>query len=1514
MDVHALTATPTADVSVGGPSPVVRKTLVLASEMYNSATGEWDAVRVLADTASEATLGSSAYVHSTGATDAWSLRGINAATRATSSGRVTMRVQPDGDIVTLPVLSFGDLAGGNVKLLINATTSKAFGLVPSDLNSAATPVADLPPLVFSADPPLVTATPTVPTNGRSAQPLVAPGLACARPAMTSALFLDGLMPDSPADGPDPYVTGEGLLRPLSTGRASSADSAGTANVLLTDANIGRILEDCDGDPFPQTTWTLDDIAFGADATPAQIEASGLPNVSPGGVLSLDQVRELKQIFSDRAAAFATTKIPPLNKAPPVKVVLKPDDPNARYPSRPHHCGPPKLGPNARKYLFKLKEHYLRNDVIFANPHSQWATRRHLVGKGAADDAGLYKGLRPTDDGRPVNARTVPKRYPVPNGPDEVRRASRRCFCSFSSDVNAAFTSFPVDEGSYDYFTTWLPEGPEPNDGFKKYSSKRMVFGFSNAPAEMLLYYDQMKASLPSGTRKRLAMFFDDCKLNSPPAGDDAEAAWQQFKQDLIALLDACIKFGIQLGPLKTRVGFKKALFYGFLTSTDGGSSLSAANIEAIRVLQYPSNDKELRSVLGFLTQQRNWVANYSASTASMTKLLKKGVPFNFGPEQQRDFETLRRQLMESTSNYAPDYSQPFLVTTDASDYAIGSRTYQVIDGVERTIGYYSRTLSSAEADLPVYFRECLGVLMGIAKARVYALSSPFTLVVKTDQKSLIFCSKIRKGSLSTFRLASVADVNFRLEWIPGADNVVADFLSRYPSSSSHSLTGEGVLRALGTLLETLDQRMRDAQRVWVYACGNTTDAARRVQHWRRPRNKIAVSAPTANKMASSWDLAILAPKVVSSPAVCAQLLLTGQPFACLLPLDLLSVVALKHKGQFDKRTFDLLRDASKIAMPTANFVWVVGGTKFPDVISMVVAAQQAPERASVARVRLELSGPLPVDATILECAAQPVHRVWDVDVSATSAAGVEFAASHSARRLRVLLKDRGAQTTGKKAELVERLAELLGEHFINDADRAEVDAGRRRAEEATRGDLLFYDAPDYSNSEVGTPTKQLLRAALLANVGDKSDWAAEQRDEDCPARFRVTRADGLMLYDPGNGSTRVVVPQQRRRRILQLVHEELGHNVSSMTREVSRAFYWPSLAHDAKAFCKACEQCLVNKTRIDHQHNLWRNRVLFTPRSSYAMDVKKIGTGTAVSFLLIVIDRFSSYMTICRMKDKTTSSVVAALMTNIVWRYGPFSELTIDSERGFQSNAFNEWATDMGIRVVQPLAYSSTGNASGEIGWKHVSTCYKAVEDFPGTQETDNRIAFQWNTQVKAGTEFSPFAIQHGSPATTFAVRLARGMMSDDPAGPPPTPAQAAQLARDMQHATAAVIRVAAARGNRSRLLSAAAANSRSRTAMASLAVGDRAFVYQPASGAIVASRGGGRNRAFVADFAGPATVVAKLSNVGYQLRDEATGTVYWRHRKHLRPIPRAAGDQASGSATPPSDQRGAAGGGGGEK
>jgi hypothetical protein len=77
-------------------------------------------------------------------------------------------------------------------------------------------------------------------------------------------------------------------------------------------------------------------------------------------------------------------------------------------------------------------------------------------------------------------------------------------------------------------------------------------------------------------------------------------------------------------------------------------------IRAIEEWQAPTKVSELRSFLGLVNYYRRFIVSYSKRAAQLKNLLKR-----------------KRAVIDDPVLQLPDYTKPFEVHTDASDYAIG---------------------------------------------------------------------------------------------------------------------------------------------------------------------------------------------------------------------------------------------------------------------------------------------------------------------------------------------------------------------------------------------------------------------------------------------------------------------------------------------------------------------------------------------------------------------------------------------------------------------------------------------------------------------------------------------------------------------------------------------------------------------------------------------------------------------------------------------------------------------------
>lgn len=98
----------------------------------------------------------------------------------------------------------------------------------------------------------------------------------------------------------------------------------------------------------------------------------------------------------------------------------------------------------------------------------------------------------------------------------------------------------------------------------------------------------------------------------------------------------------------------------------------------------------------------------------MTDLLKKDA-FSWGERAQQSFEALKLSMTQVPVLAMPNFSQPFVIETDASRFGVSAVLMQ--NG--KPIAYFSRMLSSRARQCSVYERELMAIVLAIKRWNHY---------------------------------------------------------------------------------------------------------------------------------------------------------------------------------------------------------------------------------------------------------------------------------------------------------------------------------------------------------------------------------------------------------------------------------------------------------------------------------------------------------------------------------------------------------------------------------------------------------------------------------------------------------------------------------------------------------------------------------------------------------------------------------------------------------------------------
>ncbi|CAN6543727.1 unnamed protein product [Malus baccata var. baccata] len=177
--------------------------------------------------------------------------------------------------------------------------------------------------------------------------------------------------------------------------------------------------------------------------------------------------------------------------------------------------------------------------------------------------------------------------------------------------------------------------------------------------------------------------------------------------------------------------------------------------------------------------QTGWrfIKDFSKISNPLCHLLQKDVPFKFDEECEKAFKNLKEMLTLALIIVPPNWSLPFELMCDASDYALGAFLGQRMDKQPYIIYYASRTLNDAQLNYSTMEKELLAVVFALDKFHSYLLGNK--VIIYSDRAALkyLLTKKEAKPRLICWMLL-LQEFDIEIWYKKGSENVVADHLSR----------------------------------------------------------------------------------------------------------------------------------------------------------------------------------------------------------------------------------------------------------------------------------------------------------------------------------------------------------------------------------------------------------------------------------------------------------------------------------------------------------------------------------------------------------------------------------------------------------------------------------------------------------------------------------------------------------------------------------------------------------------
>jgi len=363
------------------------------------------------------------------------------------------------------------------------------------------------------------------------------------------------------------------------------------------------------------------------------------------------------------------------------------------------------------------------------------------------------------DFRRLNLVTNPVKFPLPRIQDILDRIGQKKAKYYAVlDLTKGYYQAPLSEASKVLTAFITPHG--------LFEWDRVAMGLKGAPG----YFQRALA-----TEVLYGLLYAKCELYL----DDIIVfgrTQDEFMANLEAVFERLAAHNIVVNPKKCKMGMSKVEYVGY-TIDETGSHFCREKLQKVIDMEKPKSYKQLKTFIGVVSHFRTHIRNHSAIMHPLTELSAKEHTGNieWTTETNKAFEEIKRAVNNCPKLFFFDEHSPVHLYTDASDYGIGGYLCQIVDGEERPIAFYSKSLTKEERK---WGTPCLeGYAIYKAFHHFHYLLRDAQTTVHTDHANLIYIRDTVESKVIRWKL-ELQEYDFTLEYVKGELNEIADFWSR----------------------------------------------------------------------------------------------------------------------------------------------------------------------------------------------------------------------------------------------------------------------------------------------------------------------------------------------------------------------------------------------------------------------------------------------------------------------------------------------------------------------------------------------------------------------------------------------------------------------------------------------------------------------------------------------------------------------------------------------------------------
>ena len=385
----------------------------------------------------------------------------------------------------------------------------------------------------------------------------------------------------------------------------------------------------------------------------------------------------------------------------------------------------------------------------------WASPALVVPKPGRPDE-----IRLVVDFRAVNKMVQKDAHPLPRIDDT--------FTQVSSKQPKFFTNLDLQSG---YFQIDLDEESRK---FTAFCTPQHSLRFTRVPQGLCIsgqrFQRIMNKVFDGFINRFMVVYLDDILIYS--------SSFVEHLSHIRAVLDRLREANLRLKATKCQFATHTVKFLGHLITREGlKADKKICNL--VRDCPRPTKVKDIRRFIGLSGFYKKFIRNYSLIARPLHELTKLENAFCWSEKCQAAFEALKEALCSPPVLAHPNFSRPFILYTDSSNFAAGFCLCQKDEnGEEHVIAYGGKSYLKYQRNYAITEKEMLASYLGILHFDFYLRHNFFTLV--TDHSALVSMLSRQHELKGKFARWAAELMSYRFEVIykEGRKLINTDALSR----------------------------------------------------------------------------------------------------------------------------------------------------------------------------------------------------------------------------------------------------------------------------------------------------------------------------------------------------------------------------------------------------------------------------------------------------------------------------------------------------------------------------------------------------------------------------------------------------------------------------------------------------------------------------------------------------------------------------------------------------------------